>query len=615
MKRPQFSRAGFVRAYALPVLFIVLIPAAGWWFSWYATSRYDERMLRSALASIDQNPALDARAKAEGRAFYSAMPFSTYCASEEPSRSPGMTSECSMLRQFAWMRTLSIASLGIGLIAFVFASVCVLVSLTSQRSLHASFVAGWHLLKVAAILQAVSQGVIIVMLSFWTTVVWFDQYLPKLILAAGVLAGGAVWLIMKATFKRIELDGQVEGMVLAPEAAPAFWSHVRELCRTLGTDPPAHIIVGVDDNFFVTEHPMLVRGERLTGRTLFVSFSLLKVMEKGEADAVLAHEMAHFSGEDTLYSKRMSPALARYGEYLGALHQGVVSRPIFHFMLFFWALFQLSISRTSRQREFRADRIAAETTSAQHMGRALIKVAAYATYRRRIEHQLFSQDVKQESLGIAMRVAHGFGAYVSSPSLLGDISGSSFPHPFDSHPPLDARLTALRAPIVPSHYSRLLTEPITASWFNEIEGAEALEQQMWAAYEEQFAEAHEASLAWRYVPRTPEERAIVERHFPARPFATKRQDATVIFDFARIRFSGWQTAIGYEEIDSVKIRESFGRKFLTLDLGKGRKKMELPLHRFPDAAMVVDTFQRYSARHANAQQHASAGIAGTSGEQ
>ena len=136
--------------------------------------------------------------------------------------------------------------------------------------------------------------------------------------------------------------------MLTRAASPALWARVDGLCRRLGTAPATHIVGGVDDNFFVTEHPVHLGPHVLTGRTLFVSLSLLKRLDRGEADAVLAHEMAHFSGGDTEYSKRTSPLLARFRTYLGALHEGGLSWPVFNFMLLYWSLVQLALSASSR---------------------------------------------------------------------------------------------------------------------------------------------------------------------------------------------------------------------------------------------------------------------------
>jgi Zn-dependent protease with chaperone function len=598
----QFSKAGFLKSYVFPALFVLLIPGIGIWFAGYATRSLDGEVQENALTSIRQDTSVSPQDKEKFSAFYQETPASAICRGGTPQLNDLATAledVCSADRQFGWIRQISWACIGIGLFAFLFASACVGVSLLSQRSLFASFLAGWHVLRIAALLQAVGQGMVLVMLSYWMTVVWFDRYVPKLIAVAGIGAIAVLWLIVKAIFARVDTRISLEGVVLRPTTAPTFWTHIREMCGKLSTEPPRHIVTGVDDNFFVTENPVMISGVLLEGRKLYISFSLLKVLEKSEADAILAHEMAHFSGDDTYYTLKMSPLLARYGQYLGALHSGgVLSRPLFHFMLLFWTLFQLSINRMSRQREFRADAIAAGATSPADMGRALIKSMAYSNYRSRIEQELFTENVKQEQVAIAGRVAAGFASYATSSSLLGDLSGRRFPHPFDSHPHLDARLAAVRAPLVPSHYAKLLTTPANTSWLSDIDGAEELERQMWKTYEDRFAAAHEEALAWRYPPSTDEERQIVEKYFPAVNVATKKADASLDIDFAQVRFSEWQAGVAYGDIKECGVRDSLGRKFLTIKLEADGKKVEIPLHRFANGDGVVALFERYSARHA-----------------
>jgi Zn-dependent protease with chaperone function len=606
----QFSKSGFLRTYLLPVAFVVVIPAVGWWFSNHAIGSLDAAMREDALSSIAKDTSLDAAARERATAFYQANPVSAICRGGTPQLdelAAGLEDLCSDYSQLFWMRRIGIACLAIGLLAFLFASGCVAVSLASQQTLYVSFLAGWHVLKVASLLQAICQGLLAVGLSYWMTALWFESYYPKLILIAALAALAAIALIVKAIFKRIDATPSADGVLIAEASAPRFWAHVREMCRKVGTEPPAQIVAGVDDNFFVTENPLSVNGQLLEGRTLFVSFSLLKFMEKLEADAVLAHEMAHFSGQDTLFTKKMTPLLSRYVEYLRALHEGGLSRPIFHFMLFFWALFHLSINRMSRLREFRADKIAADATSPAHMGRALIKVSAYSSYRNRIEQALFSENARRESLDIAGRVSAGFSSYVASSNLLGDLGGVSFPHPFDSHPPLNARLAAVRAPIVPSHYPKMLTAPVAETWLTDIDDAAGMEQRLWQAYEERFTAAHEESLAWRYLPETEEERTLVAKYFPPETRATKKQDATLLIDFERVCFSEWELSVGYGDVASCEMRESLGRKFLTLKLTNGRPKVEIPLHRFAEADGVVNTFQRYYARHMTVMQHRATG--------
>ncbi|HEX5109625.1 MAG TPA: M48 family metallopeptidase [Vicinamibacterales bacterium] len=606
MSTEKFSKTGFLRAYALPLILMMMIPGAGWWFANHAVGKYDTRVRDGAVASITQDKTLSEEERAQALEFYRTIAASTVCRGGDPELdklAPAFGTLCDDYAQFFWMRRIAIACVVIGGFAFLFALGCVLVSLVSQRTLYASFVAGWNVLKVASLLQAIGQGTIAVLLSYWMTALWADSYYPKLIVFTGIAAVVAVWLIIKAIFKHISVVPPLDGTLLTEQMAPRFWAHVREMCQVLETEPPTHIVAGVDDNFFVTENPVILDGTVLEGRTLFVSFSLLKFMEKREADAVLAHEMAHFSGQDTHYTKKMSPMLSRYGEYLGALYQGGLSRPIFYFMLFFWALFQLSISRMSRLREFRADRIAADRTSPADMARALLKVVAYSSYRSRIERELFSENSRQEQLGIAGRVSAGFASYVSSATLGQDLGQTAFPHPFDSHPSLSARASALGAQIPEGDYGRVLLTAVQESWLADIADAEQIEQKMWKAYEDRFSAAHEESLAWRYRPDTREERVIVEKYFPSQKRVTKKSDATLVIDFEQISFSDWEAPVPYGEIKSCETRESFGRYMLTLKLHTARSKVEFNTGRFGDRNEVVACFQRYYARHLTMVEH------------
>ena len=128
--------------------------------------------------------------------------------------------------------------------------------------------------------------------------------------------------------------------------------------------------------------------------------------------------MAHFSGGDTEYSKRTSPLLSRFRTYLGALHEGGLSWPVFNFMLLYWSLVQLALSTSSRAREIRADRLAADATSPTSMASALCRVAAYSSYRARVEANLFNRNSGHDHLDIGSRVAAGFMEYARGPHLV-----------------------------------------------------------------------------------------------------------------------------------------------------------------------------------------------------
>ena len=607
----EFSSVGFLRAYVIPALLLFAIPAAGYYFVGYANASWDAEFLSAAEQTISRDQTVNPAEKAETMAFYRATPPSRLCA-DGPAAHPEMkpaffTDVCGDYKQLAWIRRASVWSVGLGLVSLGVVVACAGLAFASRGLQYASFVFGWNFLRVASAIQVLAQGFVAVMLSFWGTVVFTEHYYVKLIIVVAGLALVAAFTVIVSIFKKTDDRLDVEGEVLTRVVSPALWARVDGLCKRLGTRPATHIVGGIDDNFFVTEHPVHLNGHVLNGRTLFVSLSLLKRLDKSEADAVLAHEMAHFSGGDTEYSKKTSPMLARFRHYLHALYQGGLSYPIFTFMLLYWSLLQLALSKSSREREFRADRLAADATSPASMANALCKVGAYSSYRARVEASLFDRDRGHDSLDIAASVAAGFVEYARGPSLVSDLSAQSFPHPFDSHPPLGARMAAVGVTIGNAGVANAVTATASETWFSEIGGAEAIEAKLWKAYELRFQAAHEESLAYRYLPSTLEERAHVERYFPQVQMGPKKTGPALTMDCEQLHYVEWASAVRWADVVDItaKDREFRGKALiLQVQTGQGTQKLTVPLGKIADnqdeaLAQIGAYYGRYMTAKAN----------------
>ena len=337
---------------------------------------------------------------------------------------------------------------------------------------------------------------------------------------------------------------------------------------------------------------------RFTGKTLFVSVSLLKRLERDEADAILAHEMGHFSAEDTTFSRKISPLLERYRLYLEALYENGLSRPVFYFMLFFWSLYQLSLSRLSRSREFQADRLAAKLTAPDSVARALVKVGAYSAYRGRVEGELFQSDDLHPSVEIRAQVETGFSAFVAATDLRAEVFGARTPHPFDTHPPLDERLSNVGLPdfeIDPE----ALTRPAEDSWFGRLGDAEQLERDMWEDYEGAFKELHAEALASRLTPTEDWQLELVERFFPVQTIRA-HTGQTYRFDWQEMHYSEWSAPLRYDSVEALSVVDGL----LRVDPRGGRTR-EINLNRFgSQGGKLLDTLQRYYARHLRSADHA-----------
>lgn len=601
-KDGQFSKVGFVGRYVLPLFMIFLIPAISLFFFRHVQTYFDER----ALAAIERGIQADQTATKEQRDTaiqnLRKVPVSTLLASSRPEIKGFQAGFTASARRdfftFRWMIRLAKFCIVTGILAFVVAGASVLVSLRSQMAQYWSLLTGWHVLRLFATLQVAAQGLMGFALSYWLPVFYAERFSPKLVLLMGLMFVAATGIAIIAVFKRPDMTFPVEGRILDEAGSAALMQHLGGVAANLGIERPNQIIAGIDDNFFVTEHTVKVGDKTVDGKTLFVSLALLRNITRGEANAVLAHEMAHFSGSDTVYSKKISPLLSRYVEYMKALYAGGVSRPVFYFMFAFWSLYQLSIQRLSRQREFRADGIAAQQTSPVSLANALIKISTFSRYRAKVEEDTFKKDRVLESVDIPTRVAEGFPGFVRECIAGSDLGESTTTHPFDSHPTMRDRFAAVGLGEVAIDEKTLLA-PVEDSWYGQIPGADKIEAELWQDYQDKFKEAHEISLAYRYLPAGEQETAIVLKHFPCVEFEDKKGNKLSI-NYKHVHHSKWAEPILFEEMGKCAASESFGTKYLTIHYTRDGKNADekFSLSGYKESAeALMEHFKNYYTRH------------------
>ena len=421
---------------------------------------------------------------------------------------------------------------------------------------YASFVTGWRLTTWASAASLLVQGALAVWLSYWVTAFFFHKYSPKLIVFVGIAVALGVFVAVAGVFRRVHFDNQAVGELVSEADAPALWKRIRHLAQRLNTEPPRNIVAGIDANFFVTEAPLTVGNQTLTGRTLFVSLPLLRILDQSEADAVLGHELAHLRGGDTRSSARLGPKLVQFDHYRHAIRTGGLSAVASPVLDLYRIIFEIALARDSREREFKADRIAAKLVSPAAIAQSLVKIAAYAQYRDKIEGELFGQDQRHDNqLGIARYVASGLAPYAASDDFLDAMKSANVPHPFDSHPAMPERMRNVGMSLAERDYGAIAVRAPAATWAQEILTADAIEQRLWSAYETEFAQDHERSLAYRYEPATDAERALVLKYFPPVSFALKG-GATVEVSIDGIRTSADAMTVFWDAVKDLQFKES-----------------------------------------------------------
>ena len=448
-----------------------------------------------------------------------------------------------------------LAIVGIGALAFL-----------NRQAQYLSFVAGWNLLRVTSALQVVTQGALLVWLSFWVAAFFTETYYIKLIVIAAIFAGLAVLHAIFGIFKRPPPGAPLAGSLDNRIGCALALGHLRRCADHLKTAPPDHVVAGIDTNFFVTEAPLALPERTLAGRSLYVSLPLLRVLDRSEADAVLIHELAHLRGGDTASSAKLGPKLVDFDHYCMLMRHGGATIVIFHVMYFYRLIFELALRRDSRQREFLADRIASKVISARAIVQSLIKISAYSNYRSEVEQQLFEQDSRHDSaLGIAGRVAAGLAPYATSSHFVDSMKTANVPHPFDSHPPLIERMRNVGHEVTELEYGPIVTTAPANCWVNDIGTAEAIETQLWGAYEQHFTAAHDTSLAYRYLPANDAERAVVLRFFPDVSFDLRRNERMEI-GYQGLRLPGSDERLSWDEVANFQYENGMGADVLTISL-------------------------------------------------
>lgn len=588
------------------LLALFLLPGFTLGFAHFLVRDADNTYAQLIVRSISEDKTLSAEERQQAIAHFGQTTPSAACSSsaaELANYREGVCATYSPLWQFLLTRRIAFITV-LASLALLLTMVALGALAFANRTLqYTSFVFGWRLLTFASAAQLVVQGAFAVWLSFWLTAHFFEIYIIKLILFVAIGVGIAVLTAVGAIFRSVPRDNRIEGELITPEQAPLLWQRVRAFAARLNTPPPAQIIAGVDANFFVTETPLKVDGRETRGRTLYLSLPLLRQLEHDEASAVLAHELGHFSGGDTASSAALGPKLAQYDFYAGQLYAGGAARLAFYLLSLYRFIFEMALQQSSRLREFAADGVAAQLTSARAVVQALIKVSAYAQYRSQIENGLFTQDEQHSgALGIGQRVASGLAAFGRSAEFAAAMREAAMPHPFDSHPPLLQRMQHVGHVLREFQYAGLVCQKPQHPWTCDIADVDAIEQRLWHTFEQQFSQAHEETLAYRYEPANETELALVLRYFPPVRFALAK-DRAVTVTYAGLELPEQSEILGWDRVTTLQYEDaSLGGDRLTIGhpekgwLGAKSTKVSLKFAN-KERDRFKQTLGRYWQRH------------------
>ncbi len=215
---------------------------------------------------------------------------------------------CSEYDQINILTYFSSAILIFTILIFVFIFSLGFLSRQNRNFLFYLFRPGLFISQIcAAVLVAANAGILVFSI-YLTESFYLGKVHIFLIGGLGLVAGlTAISVFIKSFIPIKDVETRIFGEVLNKDKYPTIWQFIDLLAKKIGTEPPNTIIAGLDPTFFVTEAKVICFNGEIRGRSLFISLPFCRAVTTQEFSAIIGHEMGHFVGKDTKWSKKFYP--------------------------------------------------------------------------------------------------------------------------------------------------------------------------------------------------------------------------------------------------------------------------------------------------------------------
>lgn len=302
------------------------------------------------------------------------------------------------------------------------------------------------------LLILLSAGLGIVLLVGGVAFLAFSGKFFLLILKLGkflILLAAPLWLLLKSSAKALFTPfPKPSGREIQRADAPALFAAIDGLRAHMTGPAFHHVLVNDQVNAAVVQRPLLgILG--LPRNYLLLGLPLLEGVSKEEALAIVAHEYGHLSGAHAHFGAYIYRLRNSWGaiQNVASHWDGVGGRAVRRLIGWYAPYFNAYTFVLARAQEYQADAASAELVSPAVAANALKRVhVADAMYRRFFEQVFKGVRVSAEPPpDVSERWSHD--AIAAPPAELATRwladSLNRQNSPFDTHPPLRARLEAL----------------------------------------------------------------------------------------------------------------------------------------------------------------------------
>jgi Zn-dependent protease with chaperone function len=462
-------RRALLKGFAIPAAVLVFFAVAPAWLN--------QQLHDNIASAIQRSDRLSEAQTTKDIAAYERVDFREARRSDQPElqrmrQSMERNGITGHFQRLYWGRNLSVLLM---LVLVGATAAMLLLNRRAQRS-RAALISSYRIAWKLSILAALAQVFLLIPLLAYgiyeLTTMAVERYFPQLI--GAIVIGGlvALWRSAGILLKPLPLEFEEPlSREVTPEEAPELWQAVRDAAARLHTAPPDRILVGMQLNFYVTELAVRHGSGRVEGRTLFLSHPLLTQLSSEEVLAIIGHELGHFIGEDTRLTREFYPLrLKAHATMLTLARSGWVGWTSVHALSLFTWCFGATEQAMSRARELLADRVAADLTSPDVAGRALVKFHVISeAYQLGMAGEGFTDNPFTTPLGGIIR-----DQLVPNAAFWKRLFETKTPHPLDSHPPLRARLDALGVRTSPEGAMAVAVAETVSAYARWFEGRDAL---------------------------------------------------------------------------------------------------------------------------------------------
>ena len=252
------------------------------------------------------------------------------------------------------------------------------------------FVPGIYLVLLLSAIITVISGIAIVAFIYYASnqVGWMPTGI-MLAIILGVLVG--IFSVIKAIISTIWKRTSFTPAILISESdEKGAFAFIAEICKSMGTKAPDQIIIHAEPVFYVSQGKIETLNGKGKGRILAIGAPLMEFLSINELRAILAHEFAHFTGNDTKYSAFVLPvyigaitAVQEMESVIASRKEGINSYmaaiPLYipcQMLVGYLNSFHKINMQISRSRETRADYMACMVCGTENFVSGLMKVAS-----------------------------------------------------------------------------------------------------------------------------------------------------------------------------------------------------------------------------------------------